>query len=136
MSDASSVFLKMNRVHDAMNEWCQHKGRGADEQQARKEGVRRSEQLACGRRDRIDRPHATKDHRGVHKSVYPRQATEEVIAEHANPEGDPNRHGRQSKEPYDSPEKAMTGQKWIGTVFKHARYRISPNRHSKSGGTA
>jgi hypothetical protein len=30
----------------------------------------------------------------------------------------------------------MTGQKRIGTVFKHARYPISPNRHSKSGGTA
>ncbi|MFM8734712.1 MAG: hypothetical protein ACKOC8_05895 [Pirellulales bacterium] len=136
MSDTSSVFLKMNRMHDAMDEWCKHKGRGADEQQARKEGVRRSEQLACGRRDRIDRPHATKDHRGVHKSVYPRQATEIVVAKNANPEGTSDRYRRQSKEPNDSPEKTVAGQERIGAVLKHAQYRNSPTRAQKSGGAA
>lgn len=136
MKNTSSVVFEMDRVHDAMDEWRHNEGGGTDEQQARKEGIRRNKQLACVRRDRINRPHTAKDHRGVHKGVYPRQATEVVVAQNPDPEGNPDRYGRQSKEPHDSPEKAVAGQERVGTVFKHAVHRNSPARLPHIGGAA
>ena len=136
MNNTASVFFQMDRVHDAMNERRQNERCGTDEKQARKQGIRRRKQFARLRRDWINRPHPAKDHRGIHEGVYPRQATEIVVAQNANPKGNSDRYRRQSKEPNDSPEKAVAGQKRFGAVLKHAQYRNPPARLPKSGGAA
>lgn len=135
MTNTALVFFQMDCVHDAMNKRRHDEGGGTDEQQARKEGIRRSKQLASMRRDRINRPHAAENHRGVYERVYPRQVTKVVVAQNSDPEGNPYRHGRQSEESKDSPEKAVTGQERIGSVFKHARYRNFPPRLRQPGET-
>ena len=134
MSDASSVFFQVDRVHDPMDERSQDKRCGADEQQARKEGIRRSEQFACVRGDRINRSHTAENHRGVHEGIDPRQATKAVVAQNANAKGNTDRHGRERQEPDDSPEKAMAGKQRIGAMFKHARYRTFRHTFRSAGG--
>ena len=136
MSDERSVVFKMNNVHDAVNEGGNHERRRPDEKQAREQGIEGREQLASVRRDRIHRPHAAQNHGRVHEGVDPRQATEVVIAQHADTEGDADGHGRQTHKPTYPPEKAVAGQERIAAVLKHAQYRNSPTRAQKSGGAA
>ena len=133
-NNTPSVFFQMNCVHDPMHERSHNKGSRTDEQQARKKGIRRGKQLACMRLDRINRTHAAKNHRCVHKGIDPGQFSEEVVAQHADPEGNANRHRRQSNEPDDSQKEAGSGQERIGTVFEHARYRTDQKQYSESGG--
>ena len=63
------MLVDMEPVQDAMKDRRQHQRRDADQQEAGKNGIERSEDLAAVGQQRVERAHAGKDHRGVGKGV-------------------------------------------------------------------
>ena len=136
MKEGMSVLLDVQLVHDPVHKRREDKRCGPDEEQAGEQGIRRREQFPNVACDRINRPHTPENHGGVHKGVNPRQATEIVVAQHADPQGYADQSSRHAHEKDHPPEKMMAGQKWIATVLKHALHRIACAAGARSRGAA
>jgi len=136
MRHASSLVFHVQLVHDAMHKRRQHQRGGTDEEQPGEQGIGGGEQLSGVVRDRIDRPHAAEDHGGVQEGVDPRQATEVMVAKHADSQGGSHHHCRQSHKADDSPKESVRRQQRVGSVLKHADYRTGFLCPSRRGGPA
>ena len=106
MKEDWSFLLDVQLVHDPVHERRQHQRGGSDEEQPGEQGISRGEQLACVSRDRINRAHATENHRGIHESIDPRKAPEEMVAEHSNTQSDDHHEHRQADKAHNPDRKS------------------------------
>jgi hypothetical protein len=77
--------LQMEFMQEPMEYRCDENAGDQEENDARKKRVKGSEPFTPGSLERADRPHASKDHRGVEKRIQPGQILREMIAEDSNP---------------------------------------------------
>lgn len=76
----------MKMVHKTMNDRCQYQGSRDNEYQARIKSIETGEDFAGNTLRRIDRTHATEQHRRVQKPIDPGQLLEVLISDHSKQE--------------------------------------------------
>jgi hypothetical protein len=91
------LLLDVKPVKDSMKHGCQQNACGRNENNAGENSITRGEHLGSVRIQGLNGSHTGEDHGGVQQRVDPAEASDEMVAESAKKEREPN-HGTSKEE--------------------------------------